>query len=92
VVTTVGPFVPPPPHVRIRRRAFGQNRPVIAGKELVPEASIYDDSAPPLESIPIGSTSSFFDHGRGLVSLDHPARIEGSAHHSLDSIPLWNTP
>jgi hypothetical protein len=57
VVTAVGPFVFP--HVRIRRRAFGQNQPVIATRELVPEASIYDETAPPLESIPIGSTSSF---------------------------------
>jgi hypothetical protein len=52
----------------------------------VPEASNYNESAPPLESIPIGSTSSSPYHSRGLVSLDHPARIEASAHRSLDSI------
>jgi hypothetical protein len=54
----------------------------------VPKASSYDESAPPLESIPIGSTSSFPYHSRGLVSLDHSSRIEGSAHHFLDSIPF----
>jgi hypothetical protein len=72
---------------------FDQNRPVIARRELVPEVSIYDESTPPLESIPIGSTSSFPYHSGGLVSLDHSARIEGSAHRSLDSITfgilLW---
>jgi hypothetical protein len=54
----------------------------------VPEASICDESAPPLESIPIGRTSSFPYHSRGLVPLDHSARIEGSVHRSLDSIPF----
>jgi hypothetical protein len=54
----------------------------------VPEASGYDKSGPPLESIPIGSSLSFPYHSRGLVSLDHSARIEGSAHRYLDSIPF----
>jgi hypothetical protein len=43
---------------------------------------------PPLESVVIGSASSSLDLSRGLVFLDHSARIEGSAHHFLDSIPF----
>jgi hypothetical protein len=43
--------------------------------------------APPLESVVIGSASSPLNLTRGLVSLDHSASIEGSAHRSLDSIP-----
>jgi hypothetical protein len=54
----------------------------------MPGASSYDEYVPPLESVPIGSTSSSPYHSRGLVSLDHFARIEGSAHRSLDSIPF----
>jgi hypothetical protein len=76
-----------PPHSDLVK-SFRPEPTVIARRELVLEASGYDESAPPLESIPIGSTSSFPYHSRDLVSLDNSARIEGSAHHSLDLIPF----
>jgi hypothetical protein len=87
-VTIVGPFVLL--HVQIRRRDFGRNLLIAlkARREPVPEASSYNEYAPHLESIPIRSTSSFPYHSRGLVSLDHSSRIEGSACRSLDSIPF----
>jgi hypothetical protein len=82
-VIAVGPFVLP--HVRIWRRAFGQNRPVIARRELVPETRVPNRETV-LNSVryqpdPFHLPSHPIDWCPWTI-----ARLGGSTHRSLDSI------
>jgi hypothetical protein len=70
-----------------RCRIFSQNRPVAPRREPVPKVSTIACCS----SFRISSHRKHLImpyHSRGLVSLDHSARIEGSAHHSFDLIPF----
>jgi hypothetical protein len=85
VVTAVGPSVLP--HVQIRRRVFGQNRPVISRRELVPEMRVSTRKI----------ILNFIRYRPDPFHLpSHPiewcpwtaARLGGSARRSLDLIPF----
>jgi hypothetical protein len=52
----------------------------------MPEVSSHDEFVPPLESVPIGSTSWSPYHSWGLVSMDHSASVGDSPRGPLKQL------